>query len=469
MTTYSRSTKLFLISTMMATAFGCGNSDSTLKGRVSDDTGSQMQALGSRSLGIRGFGGSGSVSAAAKVRVGRLQADGTLQIVAEAQIQAGGRYEVKVPANEKRLIAESVDASGNVVASAIVESSGGAGETVAVTPIDTESSIEAAVLARMAASGVALAECNAIDLRARINLKVAEAVKASVDAEVKIKALAEAIAAAQTAKVKAYASVGFMTSQSALFEAQLAAAKKLNAALDASAMASASDKAYVDFYGEADAAVMAMNANPKNHARAESVASVAFRATVKARFKSGASVDAVGDASLRAAAAVEARASAAAVASILAAGNAATAAKDGAATAAAMLRTQLAASANAAASAAAFAAWQTSISGSGSVSGSVVGNTLEVNIATAVTAQVAVSAIAGATLTLDTALGAAVNLVATTTGALDVNSLAQTIVSAYSTFQLAVDAQAAILSVFGGKAQLGLDVMATASGSFRIP
>ncbi len=462
MKTHYLSMKACLFSTLLATAIGCGGGSSggsaVLKGRVSDSSGSQPQTLG----------GSGSVSASAKVRVSRIKGDGSLEVMAEAQVQASGRYEIAVPSGEKRLIAESLDASGNVVASAIVESTGSGG-AMTVTPMDSESSIEAAVLAKMAASGVAVADCNAIDLRARINVKVAEAVKASADAELRIKALAESIAAAQSAKVKAYASVGLTTTQSALYDAQLAAAVKLNAALDAAASAAASDKAYADFNTDADAALMAMDSSGKKHARAESCASVAFRASVKARLMAGGQMDPVADASLRAAASLEGRAAANAVASILAAGSAASANTTAAANAAAMLSAQLAASASASASASAFASWRTSLTGSGSVSGSVVGDFLGVNLLTAAVAQTAVTATTAAASVLDTTLDTATKVLVTGTGVIDFNGLAQTVVTAYSTFQTAVDLQATLLAPFGAKAQLGLDVMATANGALRLP
>lgn len=471
MKNHSRSMKGYLFSMMLVTAVGCGGSDgntpsgsATLKGRVSDSSGSQPQGLSGGTLG-----GSGSASAAAKVRVGRLKADGGLDVLVEGQVRVDGRYEVAVPAGERRLIAESLDASGKVLAAAIVESSGSAGESVAVTPMDTESSVEAAVLAQMAASGVALAELNAVDLRARINLKVAEAVKASADIDVKVKALAEAVAAAQVAKVKAYASVGINTTQSALFEAELAAAKKLSAALDASASASAtvSEQAYASFYADLDVALKGIDVAVKKHTRAESCSSVAFRATVKARL--GAGSDAVADASLRAAASLEARASAAAVDAVLSAGAVASAEAMAAANAAATLRAQLSASVNAAASAAAYASWRASLTGSGSVNGSVLGNYLSVNIATATTVQLAVSATATAAATLDAALDAAVKVAIVGSGAIDFNALAQSIVSAYSTYQAAVDLQATALAAFGAKAQPAVDVMATANASFRLP
>jgi len=55
----------------------------------------------------------------------------------------------------------------------------GFGEAVTVAPMDTETSVEAALLAKLATSGVSLQEGNASDLRERSNLNVALAVKAS--------------------------------------------------------------------------------------------------------------------------------------------------------------------------------------------------------------------------------------------------------------------------------------------------
>ena len=48
-----------------------------------------------------------------------------------------------------------------------------------------------------------------------------------------MKALAEAVSAAEEAEIRAYAKAGVTTSQSALFDAELAASAKLNVALDA--------------------------------------------------------------------------------------------------------------------------------------------------------------------------------------------------------------------------------------------
>lgn len=457
MKSYSLPTQLFAFSTLLATAVHCGGGESsgsmsTLKGHVSDGSGSQSQA----------FGGSGSISSSAKLRVRQLKAGGTLDVVAEGTIQSDGRYSIAVPTGQKRLIVESLDAAGNVVASAIVEASGAAGSTVTVTPMDTESSVEAAVLAQMAANGVSLEDCNAVDLRERINSNVAIAVKAAADAQVKIKALAEAIAAAQTAKIKAYAAAGVTTTQSALFDAELAASQKLDIALDAVASGANTDQIYDTFHSELDASLIALDSSIKKHARAESIASVAFRAVVKARL----SGDAVADASLRAAASSEARISAAAVESIMAAGSAASDSIAAAKAASTTLRTQLKAATSAAASAAAFASWNASLNGGGTVTGSILGVYLSVTGSNATTVQGSITAITNAAAALDASMMATTNALKSQS-TIDYNVLAQSVLTVYTAFQAAVDTQATVLVAFGAKTQTALDVMAAASGSFR--
>jgi len=131
------------------------------------------------------------------------------------------------------------------------------------------------------------------------------------------------------------------------------------------------------------------------------------------------------------------------------------------------LITQLQASANVTAMAAAFTTWSTSVTGGSSVTGSVLGNYLGVTVATAATLQLAVTTVNTAAVTLDNAL----NLTAATlnaTGAIDFNVLAQSVVTAYTAFQSTVDLQVAALAAFGAKTQAAVDVMATASGTFRL-
>lgn len=446
----------------------CGNPGSgggaTLKGRTTDDTGTQQQGLTSDQLG-----GSGSVAATAKVKANKLKADGTLEVVGEAEVTSGGHYELKVPAGEKKLIVQSVDSTGKVRASVIVEKAGAEGEATVVSPMTTESSVEAEVLAQMLANGVTLAEANAIDLRARINAKTAEAVKSSADATVRVKALAEACAAAQRAQLKAWADVGVTTTQSALFDAQLAASVKLNAGLDAAADLAAAEKAYEEFVVALQAQAKASAGDAKKASKGERAAGIAFRATVSTRLRvSGQAADPVADAAVRHAASLEARAATAATDAALTAGAAATATMDSFHTASATLITSLRASTSATATAAAYATYHTSLVGSANVMGSILGNYLQVNAATAASVDAAVMATATAAAQLDTALSAAATASITASQAIDFDAYANAVATALKTFDAAAQAQAASLVSFGSKADVAVELMAQANGSLRV-
>jgi hypothetical protein len=442
-------------------ACGVPSGETTLKGRTSDETGVQRQGLTSGELG-----GSGSLSAASKIRVSRLKTDGTLELVGEGSVSSGGQFEISIPAaNEKKLIAQSIDATGKVRASVIVEQSGAEGAITVLSPMTTESSVEAEVLAQLVASGVSVAEANAIDLRARINAQTAAAVKESSDAGAKVKALAEAIASAQRAQLQAYAEAGVTTTQSALFDAQLSAAAKLNVALDGAADTAASEKAYEDFVVELQAKSRAAAGDARKASRGERAASIAFRATLNARLGGA---DAVADAAYRHCAGLEARVMTLASEAALTAGAAAQATVDSFSSASATLNLSLRASTDVAATTSAFVAYRAALVGSTSVTGSVLGNYLEVDAITAASVQTAVDAIATAAVQLDLSIQAAATASLSATGTINFVAYTEAVVQALKTFDAAVEAQTAALAAFGSKASVALELMAQANGTLRV-
>ncbi|HZI03474.1 MAG TPA: hypothetical protein VEZ71_05600, partial [Archangium sp.] len=116
---------------------GCGNTVQ-VKGRVTDGEGTQPQAV---VAGAAPLGGSGTVAAATQVRASTVGTDGKLTVVAEGKLEAQGRYTLEVPAGEERLVLEAVDASGQVVASALLEAAAEGKDAVA-PPMDSETSLE---------------------------------------------------------------------------------------------------------------------------------------------------------------------------------------------------------------------------------------------------------------------------------------------------------------------------------------
>jgi hypothetical protein len=445
----------------------CGGDTVQVRGKITDQEGTQGQSQGVQAFAGQGLGGSGSVSAASKVQVNSVGANGALTLVAEAEISAQGSYTVDVPAGEERLVIQAVDDSGAVVASALLDASGEAGETTPAPPMDSESSLEAEVFVQMVAQGAQAAQTDTVDLRARINAKMAAAAQQGASTreavQARVKVLAESIRAAQEAEIRAYAKAGVQTSQSALFDAELEASAKLNAALDAG---TAAEGAYQEFYVSLAAAAEKLGAKAQEQAQAESSASVAFRATAKARL-SGQDVQPLLDASLRSAASAEARASGAALTAILKAAAATDEATQQASTAAAALRSSVSASTTASAAAQAFTSFSASVSTATDVKATVLGSYVGANLATQTALSAAVQATVAASATLDAALNAAVTAAVTGTQT-DVTKLAAGIADAYAAYATAVKAQATALSVFGTKATPAVEVLLVSEGSFRL-
>ncbi|QRK11963.1 hypothetical protein JQX13_19035 [Archangium violaceum] len=447
---------------VLGLATGCGGNTVQVKGRVTDGEGTQQQALVS---GADRLGGSGTVAAATQVRASTVGQDGKLTVVAEGELEAQGRYTLDVPAGEERLVLEAVDASGQVVASALLEATA-EGQDAVAPPMDGESSLEAEVFLQMAADARA-ETVDMVDVRARINANMAAAARqqssTSEDFRSRVKALADAVRAAQQAELEMYAKAGVQTSQSALFQQELAAAAALNVALDAG---SSVEQAYDTFHAELRAAAERLGAKVEEQAQAERAASASFRATVKARL-SAEDAQPLVDAALRASAGLEARASGAALSAILAAANAADDVQQQAVTASTTLRAQVRASTSAAAAAQAFASFGASVAGSTNVQASVLGNYLGVNATNQLAVSTAVQATATAAATLDATLDAAISA-AVSSNAVDVTLLATKTAEAYQAYATAVRAQATALSAFGAKAAPAVELLLVAEGSFQL-
>ncbi|MDQ3264898.1 MAG: hypothetical protein M3Y59_14720, partial [Myxococcota bacterium] len=274
--------KVVLGAVVTLMACGGGSGQATVRGKVTDGSGTQPQQ---RAGQTEKFGGSGTVSGTSEVRISALQAGGELTTLAEVEVAADGSYQAEVPPGETHLIVQALSTSGEVVAQAIVESSGEGGQTQTAPPMDSETSVEAAVLIEMAAQGVAVAQANAVDLRARINQEMAAEVTAnassSAESTSQIRALAQATASAQRARIEWYSRNGINTTQQALFEAQLGAAAQLNVALDAGG--SGASQAYAQFFAAVDTAEEGEGVDDQTRAEGESNSSAAFRATLEVR------------------------------------------------------------------------------------------------------------------------------------------------------------------------------------------
>lgn len=430
-----------------------------VEGHVTDGGGAQT----------RSFGGEGTISGAVAVQASALLPGGSLELLAEGELEADGSYSLELPAGETHVILQAVDASGEVMAAAVLEHSGPPGETVTATPIDSESSLEAAVLIEAAAQGAEVGAINVVDLRARVTSEVAIGVRIADargdDVGELVGALAAGVRAAQESELAVYARGGASVSQAQLFEAELAASQELDAALDAGAPAQA---AYDTFFEARAQARAALGVDAEAQGRAEAAASASFRATVEARISSEASAS-IRESALLAAASLEARAQERAIAAILAAGEASGEVQASAAAAASALRAEVSAAATADAAAEAYARFAASVHGEASVEGSILGAYLDAGVAGTVAVDAAVAASATAAAQLDLALDAAFTASLQTTGAVDGAALAADVAAAYATYTDTMEAQGAVLASTSDavSADAAVSLLIVADASFR--
>lgn len=451
-----------LLGALVALALGaaaCGG-DVEVTGKVSDEAGQQQQGLS----GAPALGGQGTVAAATEVKAYSVGPGGALSALASAQVQADASYSLSLPQGSERVVLQAVNAQGQVVASALLDAAVTArGEATRAAPrMSSESSLEAEVFVKMVADGAAVSTVDTVDLRARIDAKVAQRARAeSAEAQAKtVAALAAATRSAQEAEVKAYAKAGVTVTQEQLFEASLQASAKLDSALQASAANAV--QAYETFFTAVRADTT--QTNETQEAEAERASSASFRAVVDVRLDASGGTSSVADAALRSAALLEARAADAAVQASLKAAGATDATLTRAATAATALRTSIASGSG---MASAWTQYSTSLTAGGEagVLGSFLGASANVQLAAASTAAAQAStALSGRLLdVVSSTLGGLLNVV-------NVTAVAEGMVNAYDTYHDAARANAttALQATAGAKTAAAVEVIVVANGHVEL-
>ncbi|NBD13876.1 hypothetical protein [Corallococcus silvisoli] len=437
----------------------CGGDKVKVQGHVTNGGGQQTQGL---TDGAPALGGEGTASAATTVRISRVVASGDLNTLAKADVAADGSYTLELDDVGQRLIIEAVNKSGITVASALLDSteprSGQAARTA--PPMTSESSLEAEVFVQMVRDGDAAGSVDTVDLRTRLTAEQAAAVRGQTKetAAQSVAALGAAVRAAQATRLKAYARSGALVTQEGLFNASLAPAAKLDAALDAGGQAAAG--AYDTFFAEVRTATP--EANDTQDQQAEREAGMAYRIAVEARLSSGAG-SAVADAAVRAAAGLEARATEAAAQAVLKGSGATAAVLAQADTAATSLREGLSRATSASASAMEWANYSAKL-GTGntaSVMGAHLGVTSDTNLAFLSAMHTGVQA--GGTL------AGTLGTLREQSGKATAAALAEAVVNAYATYDAAVRTDATgVLTGFGPKAAPSVELLIISEGAFRL-
>ncbi len=424
-------------------------SSSAARGTVTDEDGSaQMSRLA----------GQGTIEATERVRASAIDADGETRAIGEGEVDADGRFAFDVEPDHGPVVLHALDSDGAVVAAALLEATGEAGDEVTSTPMDVESSVEAYVfLAAEARGDVSLA-----DLRAWIDAGIASAVHASAsasgEAETEIEGLATSVLAAQETEARAWAALGLSAGYEAMAEGGIAASQALSVALDAGEDAEASHEAFLE-------ALAALRAEHGLDEAAQS--EVATQASMAFRLTLGASVDSeeVVFAGSHAAATLEARATTTVVAAIVGAAEVSTEARDTALDACDALTAEVSAAASLEALIAAYADYQASLVGESEVEGSVLDQLLVLDASAVVEVETTLDAAVEAAASLGATLDAGVSAMHASGDALDPEEVAALVIETWAAFRAEVDAAFAESSDLSPHVSAALVIEAT--GSFR--
>jgi hypothetical protein len=291
-----------------------------LKGRVTD-AGNGKPALG--------LGGKGTLAAATKLRVSALLPGGLLSTVADVALDASGEFEVKIPLDVELLVAQVLDASGDVLGAVLASvPDATAGATIAVAPLDSQTSLEVKVLldaagcAGMAAGKQDLAGL-ALDIHALIDAQVSATLNAALDAgldlDLAIDALANATVSAGLARLHAVVDADVALDAQVLKQGALEALADLSVGLSTDV-----DLAKIDatLRADLDAALGAAGVSADVRVRANVAASLAFTSSLSASLDVQVDIGPLQFAAKHAAAQLEAQVSVSAIADLLKAGGA---------------------------------------------------------------------------------------------------------------------------------------------------
>lgn len=239
----------------------------TVTGSLSSDGGNQnvnpaMHPTASGSL-------RGQVNA---VSIATIGPTGELTAIAAGSVAADGTFRIdNVPVGNGPFIVEGQGSAG-VIGSVIVPGDLAADDTVQTVPMSAETTLEANVLASLAAGGEAPANVDTIGLMTWISAELA------ADAQ-STGSVANAVADAQTAWLQVAVAGSANVTASALVDAKLAAWTELTAALNGAQSDVAEASAWADFMAEAQADVAAQaHVDLATQAQATAAAGVLFQA-----------------------------------------------------------------------------------------------------------------------------------------------------------------------------------------------
>ncbi len=212
---WKRSALALLIVTTAAACSKSGTqpsitSQATIRGRVA-----QTQPEPTPLPTARDAAGAASAAATAKtVTVAEVASDGSLTPVAHGSVNADGSFVVSgVPSNRSDLVVDAEASDGTGVGRATVYGETRVGDTLAVAPIDAETTVRALAWASLKASGSASAHTSPAEMALLVH--ASPSASASILSSNQIQAAAEGEAAAADAMTKVFANAGASLNASA--------------------------------------------------------------------------------------------------------------------------------------------------------------------------------------------------------------------------------------------------------------
>lgn len=239
--------------------------------------------------------GSVDLSSATMVQAWTVTDDGESEMAGESELDVSGSFSIQTSADAEDSdlsVIHALDASGTIIASAIVEEAGTDADSVFNTRIDVESTIEAwAFLDRVEAEGDAAA-ANYADIRSRIDAGLAASVYlATGEGDGAMAALNASLSAAASAALQSHQDSGFDGDQSDLYTIMAAASQSLDASISASGSPEDIEAAYADFFASVDAALDAEGIDAEDRYSAEAAAALAFELALSSMIESGSDVE----------------------------------------------------------------------------------------------------------------------------------------------------------------------------------
>lgn len=189
----------------------------------------------------------GGAAEASTVAVGTVQSDGSLDVLAEADVEADGSYTIQaIPAGRSDLVVVARSEAGADVGRVLVHGETRSGVTIRVAPIEPRTTARGRIHAHLHSSGRSDAARGSSEMALVVRFDSDAAARAVATTQAQIDAMADAYAEARATMTRVLAEIDTEVDARARAEAYAEAAVAFSQALDAGSSVSAAHEAYAE-------------------------------------------------------------------------------------------------------------------------------------------------------------------------------------------------------------------------------